>query len=68
MDTVTSHVLILMSYLFQTLKDEGFPDPPLSVIAGLANDYADYVTTYEEYQVGENSPELKTQTQRYLEF
>lgn len=33
-----------------TLKDEGFPDPPLSVIAGLANDYADYVTTYEEYQ------------------
>ena len=23
----------------------------MSVIAGLTNDYADYVTTYEEYQV-----------------
>ncbi|OWF56536.1 Synaptogyrin-2 [Mizuhopecten yessoensis] len=28
----------------------GFPANTVSVIAGLSNDYADYVTTYEEYQ------------------
>lgn len=33
------------------LTNAGFPDTPLPVIAGLANDYADYVTTFEEYQV-----------------
>lgn len=36
---------------FQTLKAAGFPANTVSVIAGLTNDYADYVTTYEEYQV-----------------
>lgn len=36
---------------FQTLKAGGFPANTVSVIAGLTNDYADYVTTYEEYQV-----------------
>ncbi|KAL5018303.1 hypothetical protein ScPMuIL_004025 [Solemya velum] len=33
------------------LKASGFPSNTVSVIAGLSNDYADYVTTYEEYQV-----------------
>ncbi|XP_061167886.1 uncharacterized protein LOC133176834 [Saccostrea echinata] len=34
-----------------TLKAAGLPANTLSVIAGLTNDYADYVTTYEEYQI-----------------
>lgn len=33
-----------------TLAKEGFPVTPLSVIAGLANDDAGSVTTFEEYQ------------------
>ncbi|XP_069125052.1 uncharacterized protein [Argopecten irradians] len=34
----------------QALVKGGFPANTVSVIAGLSNDYADYVTTYEEYQ------------------
>lgn len=34
-----------------TLKAAGFPANTVTVIAGLTNDYADYVTTYEEYQI-----------------
>ncbi|XP_041379679.1 neutral ceramidase 2-like, partial [Gigantopelta aegis] len=34
-----------------TLKAGGFPADTLSVIAGLSNDYGDYVATYEEYQI-----------------
>ncbi|XP_062593743.1 uncharacterized protein LOC134255247 [Saccostrea cucullata] len=34
-----------------TLKASGLPANTVSVIAGLTNDYADYVTTYEEYQI-----------------
>jgi len=26
-------------------------EEPIPIIAGLSNDYADYVTTFEEYQV-----------------
>ncbi|KAL8593139.1 hypothetical protein ACOMHN_009794 [Nucella lapillus] len=35
----------------QTLVSNGWSPNTVSVIAGLSNDYADYVTTYEEYQV-----------------
>ncbi|XP_041360111.1 neutral ceramidase 2-like [Gigantopelta aegis] len=35
----------------ETLKAGGFPADTLSVIAGLSNDYGDYVATYEEYQI-----------------
>jgi len=35
----------------KTLKDDGYPEDTTAVIAGLANSYADYITTYEEYQV-----------------
>ena len=38
-------------FLLQTLVDNGFPSDTIPVIAGLSNDYADYVTTFEEYQV-----------------
>ncbi|KAH3872488.1 hypothetical protein DPMN_035704 [Dreissena polymorpha] len=34
----------------QSLMAAGFTDKPIPVIAGLSNDYADYVTTFEEYQ------------------
>ncbi|KAK7494429.1 hypothetical protein BaRGS_00014321 [Batillaria attramentaria] len=34
----------------QTLTANGLPPDTLSVIAGLSNDYADYVVTFEEYQ------------------
>ena len=33
----------------QTLKDNGFDQEPIIVIAGLANSYSSYVTTKEEY-------------------
>ena len=33
-------------------KDRGFNEDSVMVIAGLSNTYADYVTTFEEYQVG----------------
>ena len=29
----------------------GMPSTSIAVIAGLANEYADYITTFEEYQV-----------------
>lgn len=35
----------------QTLISHGWDLNTISVIAGLSNDYADYVTTYEEYQI-----------------
>lgn len=35
----------------QTLLDNGLPDDTQVVIAGLSNTYADYIVTYEEYQV-----------------
>lgn len=35
----------------QTLTKNGLSSDTVSVIAGLSNDYADYVTTFEEYQV-----------------
>jgi neutral ceramidase len=38
-------------FLLQALVDNGFPADTIPVIAGLSNDYADYVTTFEEYQV-----------------
>ncbi|XP_060552761.1 uncharacterized protein LOC132714046 [Ruditapes philippinarum] len=34
----------------KTLKDNGFKGEPVPIVAGLSNDYADYVTTFEEYQ------------------
>ena len=34
----------------KALVDNGFPADTIPVIAGLSNDYADYVTTFEEYQ------------------
>ncbi|XP_076452014.1 neutral ceramidase B-like [Babylonia areolata] len=34
-----------------TLISNGWYPDTVSVIAGLSNDYADYVTTYEEYQI-----------------
>lgn len=34
----------------KTLVANGFPADTIPVIAGLSNDYADYVTTFEEYQ------------------
>ncbi|XP_053390202.1 uncharacterized protein LOC123563648 [Mercenaria mercenaria] len=34
----------------KSLKDNGFEGEPIPIIAGLSNDYADYVTTFEEYQ------------------
>ena len=40
-----------MLFFFQTIKSAGFQGDALPIIAGLSNDYADYVTTYEEYQV-----------------
>ncbi|KAJ8318838.1 hypothetical protein KUTeg_003929 [Tegillarca granosa] len=39
-----------LNLYLQTLKSGGFPEDTVSVIAGLSNDYADYVTTPEEYQ------------------
>ena len=35
----------------KTLIDSGFPKNVIPVIAGLSNTYADYQTTFEEYQV-----------------
>ncbi|KAK7111468.1 neutral ceramidase B-like [Littorina saxatilis] len=35
----------------ETLVANGLPSNTTSVIAGLSNDYADYVTTFEEYQI-----------------
>ena len=43
--------LIINVIALQVLKAGGFPNDTMSVIAGLSNDYADYCTTYEEYQV-----------------
>ena len=37
--------------IFQTLIANGMSPDTVSVIAGLSNDYSDYVTTFEEYQV-----------------
>ena len=34
-----------------SMVNAGFPSDAIVVIAGLANTYSDYVTTYEEYQV-----------------
>ena len=36
---------------FQSLLSGGFPTNTKAVIAGLSNTYADYIATYEEYQV-----------------
>ncbi|XP_041346952.1 neutral ceramidase 3-like [Gigantopelta aegis] len=41
----------IYQYVIKTLKAGGFPADTLSVIAGLSNDYGDYVATYEEYQI-----------------
>jgi neutral ceramidase len=35
----------------ETLKAAGFPNNSQVVIAGLANTYADYIATFEEYAV-----------------
>ena len=35
----------------QKLTDNGFTKDAVVVIAGLANTYSDYITTYHEYQV-----------------
>ncbi|WAQ96262.1 NCSEB-like protein [Mya arenaria] len=34
----------------ESLKSAGLQVEPIPIIAGLSNDYADYVTTFEEYQ------------------
>ncbi|CAL1538863.1 unnamed protein product [Lymnaea stagnalis] len=37
--------------IYNTLVQEGFPNNTKAVIAGLSNEYADYITTFEEYQI-----------------
>ena len=37
----------------KVLVDNGFTKDVIPVIAGLSNTYADYVATFEEYQVRE---------------
>lgn len=50
-----NHIGFVSSYshpsIFQTLITNGMSPDTVSVIAGLSNDYSDYVTTFEEYQV-----------------
>ena len=50
----TSHSQILVQYG----KEHGFGNDIVTVIAGLSNTYADYVVTFEEYQVPNLSPSL----------
>ena len=40
----------------QVLVEEGFPDDTHVVLAGLANSYSSYITTYEEYQASLHVP------------
>ena len=44
--------------LVQYGKEHGFGNDTVTVIAGLSNTYADYVVTFEEYQVPNLSPSL----------
>jgi len=41
----------LRAAVLETLIANGFPNDTVVVIAGLANTYADYITTFEEYQI-----------------
>ncbi len=46
--------------LVQSGKARGFNENSVMVIAGLSNTYADYVTTFEEYQVCQHPPNVRT--------
>uniref|UniRef100_A0A0B7A399 Neutral ceramidase n=2 Tax=Arion vulgaris TaxID=1028688 RepID=A0A0B7A399_9EUPU len=37
--------------VYSTLVGKGFSENTTTVIAGLANEYSDYITTFEEYQI-----------------
>ncbi len=46
-----SNILFWIILCGQSLIQHGMPDGTIVVLAGLTNTYADYIATYEEYQV-----------------